>query len=245
MPVCCADSRLSGFTASQLLGYDEARQFADKKGRFPLAEIFLNAPHFPRQGGICADRLHRCARPPPSLLFAAAMSELKRKRELDDEERTDAVDTVGEAPASSSSSAAASAAEVHASCSSSPSSTSASPAIEGGGGKEECGTNAANSKASSPKKADGPEKILICGKEVALKQTGGRKKRKHPMDTLIILAYKGRLAMACKANNMMAALEIYREMKSKGIKQDLSVSLAYLNGALGLPGSVLCPYPLG
>lgn len=44
------------------------------------------------------------------------------------------------------------------------------------------------------------------------------------MDALVVLAYKGQLAMACKANSMVSALEIHREMKSKGIKQDLSVS---------------------
>lgn len=80
-----------------------------------------------------------------------------------------------------------------------------------------------SSAASSSTKGD-PATIVICGKEVLLKGTGGRKKRKHPIETLIILAYKGRLAMACKANDMVAALDIYREMKSKGIKQDLSVS---------------------
>lgn len=70
----------------------------------------------------------------------------------------------------------------------------------------------------------GPPTIVICGEEVRLKGTVGRRKRKHTLETLIILAYKGRLAMACKVNNMVRALEIYREMKSKGIKQDLSVS---------------------
>lgn len=57
-----------------------------------------------------------------------------------------------------------------------------------------------------------------------MKHTGGRKKRKHPLETLIVFAYKGQLAMACKANNMVNALEIYREMKTKGIQRDLEVS---------------------
>lgn len=67
--------------------------------------------------------------------------------------------------------------------------------------------------------------ILICGEELPLKDTGGRKKRKHPLETLVLLAYKGRLAELCKANDMVSALEVYREMKSKSIKQDLAVSL--------------------
>lgn len=69
--------------------------------------------------------------------------------------------------------------------------------------------------------------ILICGKEVALQSTMGRKRRKHTLETLVILAYKSRLAIACKANDMMAALEIHREMKNKGVKQDLSVRLGF------------------
>lgn len=66
--------------------------------------------------------------------------------------------------------------------------------------------------------------IMICGEEVILKGKVGGRRRKQPIETLKVLAYKGRLAMACKANNMMAALEVYREMQSKGIKQDPSVS---------------------
>lgn len=92
-------------------------------------------------------------------------------------------------------------------------------------------TTSAASSSSSPPSARNNErapkptkKILICGKEVTLKDTGGRKKRKQPMEALVILAYKGQLAMACKVNSMLSALEIYQEMKSKGIKQDLSVS---------------------
>lgn len=64
---------------------------------------------------------------------------------------------------------------------------------------------------------------MVCGKEVMVKHTGGRKRRKHPIETLTILAYKGQLALACKANNMVSALEIYREMKTKGVQQDLPV----------------------
>lgn len=65
--------------------------------------------------------------------------------------------------------------------------------------------------------------ILICGEEVVLKGTGGRKKRKCSRDTLILTAYKGRLARMCRADNMSSALEIYKEMQAKGIKQDLEV----------------------
>lgn len=66
--------------------------------------------------------------------------------------------------------------------------------------------------------------IMICGEEVVLKGKAGGRRRKQPIETLKVLAYKGRLAMACKENNMMTALEVYREMQSKGIKQDPSVS---------------------
>eukprot|EP00903_Cladosiphon_okamuranus_P008688 g8324.t1 len=79
-------------------------------------------------------------------------------------------------------------------------------------------------------------KIMICGKEIIVKHTGGRKKRRHPIETLIVLAYKAQLALACKANNMVSALEIYREMKTKGIHQDLSTHLMVLSLCGGSPG---------
>ena len=84
-------------------------------------------------------------------------------------------------------------------------------------------------------------KIMICGKEITVKHTGGRKKRKHPIETLTIQAYKGQLALACKANNMVSALEIYREMKTKGVQQDLSVRGETLGVHVGgSPGPTEC-----
>ena len=84
--------------------------------------------------------------------------------------------------------------------------------------------------------------ILICGKETVLKSTGGRKRRKHPMETLVILAYKARLALECKANDMVAALEIYDEMREKGIKRDLSVSFFSDFLVAGMPLRVLAGF---
>eukprot|EP00752_Nemacystus_decipiens_P005171 g4693.t1 len=81
-----------------------------------------------------------------------------------------------------------------------------------------------------------PAKIMICGKEVTVKHTGGRKKRKPPIETLTILAYKGQLALACRANNMVSALEIYREMKAKDIQRDLSTHMMVLSLCGGSPG---------
>lgn len=72
---------------------------------------------------------------------------------------------------------------------------------------------------------DSPQTINICGEEVLLKRGGGRKKRKLNRDTLIFMTYKARLAEMCRADNMLAALDIYKEMKSKRIFQDLEVSI--------------------
>lgn len=168
------------------------------------------------------------------------MTELKRKREdVDDGKPDDEVAgttdvALGQAVHSSSSSS-----------SSSPSSQSTPPLstaqvpqclseVEGEAKSLDDSPAASTGVASvAADKTDKPvassaaadrQTILICGKEVVLQSTGGRKRRKHPMETLVILAYKSRLAIACKANDMMAALEIHREMKSKGVKQDLSVS---------------------
>lgn len=81
-----------------------------------------------------------------------------------------------------------------------------------------------NDTSGHPARAGGPSTITICGKEVVLKGTAGRKKRKYDRDALILMAYKGHLARMCKADNMVSALEIYREMKSKKIVPDLEVS---------------------
>lgn len=175
-----------------------------------------------------------------------AMSELKRKREdvdegkPDDDEAAAGTGTTDVAPAqvvlhpSSSSTSSPS--------SSSPQSTPPAPAptppapcstLEEGeiethvsGAADTPSVDAVKVDKRAAKKVAVAERqtILICGKEVVLKSTGGRKRRKHPMETLVILAYKARLALECKANDMVAALEIYDEMKQKGVKRDLSVS---------------------
>lgn len=163
------------------------------------------------------------------------MTELKRKREdVDDGKPEDGVaGTTDVAPSSSSPSSQSTPPVAPAPaplvCSSEEegevSSHGDSPAAS------TSGTSGAADKADKPaakNAAADRQTILICGKEVVLKNTGGRKRRKHPMETLVILAYKSRLAISCKANDMVAALEIHREMKSKGVKQDISVRFFFI-----------------
>lgn len=151
------------------------------------------------------------------------MTDLKRKREdvddgKPDEDEVAAGTTTDVAPAqvvlppSSSSSSTSS-------CSPSAQSTPAPPPPAAP--PEQCTSEEEGEIRPAPKSA--PQTILICGKEAVLKTTGGRKRRKHPMETLVTMAYRARLAVTCKANDMVAALEIYREMKTKGVKQDLAV----------------------
>lgn len=112
-----------------------------------------------------------------------------------------------------------------------------SSSSSGGGGASATTTTAAETAPTTSSASSAPpppvncdkrtpkpaKKILICGKEITLKESGGRRKRKPSLETLVFLAYHGQLVTACKANNMLSALEIYQEMKSKGIKQDLAV----------------------
>lgn len=178
------------------------------------------------------------------------MAELKRKREEDapEAEEPGTVDATCAAPTSSPvaaplsppaesgapATAAAAAAEPNAAVerAAAPDATLnvsevSGAAAEGGEAvKAAAAAPSPSPRAPKQKKRHEPPpaaKIMICGKEITVKHTGGRKKRKHPIETLIILAYKGQLALACKANNMVSALEIYREMKTKGVTQDLSV----------------------
>lgn len=155
------------------------------------------------------------------------MSELKRKREDGDE---------GEAGVAGACSLTSSLSSVSQANDSSQSATTGACSSGDGAGADsgECKTETGDAGASASALSasarpagheDGSATIIIRGEEVVLKGTAGRKKRKHSVQTLIVLAYKGSLALACKANDMVAALDIYREMKSKGIKQDLSVSV--------------------
>lgn len=178
------------------------------------------------------------------------MSELKRKREEDscEAEELGKTDATYAAPAMPSSPPPEPAAPATAAAEPDTGERAAAPDttpnVSGGpgttaqGGESGAKTEAeaaaaAAAPSSSPrapkqKKRHEPPpaaKIMICGKEITVKHTGGRKKRKHPIETLIVLAYKGQLALACKANNMVSALEIYREMKTKCIQQDLSVRM--------------------
>ena len=178
----------------------------------------------------------------------ATMTELKRKREdVDDGKSEDEVAGTNDiAPTQSTSS--------------SPSSQSTPPTPPQCSSEEE-GEVRSHGDGSAPStrvvsvaadKADKPaaksaatdrQTILICGKEVVLKSTGGRKRRKHPIETLVILAYKSRLAITCQANDMVGALEIHREMKNKGVKQDLSVSFFQGVDCLLLPSLVYACVP--
>lgn len=174
------------------------------------------------------------------------MSDLKRKRNVDDEgNHVPADDGTVDAEASpqkQQQKLEESPTSSQTACSSTPQAPSEETqrchgtAVEATTSKS---TDAPSSSAASSSTKGDPATIVICGKEVMLKATGGRKKRKHPMETLIILAYKGRLALACKANDMVAALDIHREMKSKGIKQDLSVSRYWRNFAFFLVSFVV------
>ncbi|CAM9258489.1 unnamed protein product [Hapterophycus canaliculatus] len=187
------------------------------------------------------------------------MSDLKRKREDDEVDKAQAVSASPvpavppkALPSPVSRAVGQTAASLTPSASTAEGGTS--PHATGTAGNAS-GTNGAPSKAvkeggaaaqvspSSPDKPPPAKRIatpaptiVICGKEITLRQTGGRRKGKHPMDALVILAYKGQLAMACKANSMVSALEIHREMKSKGIKQDLSTHLMVLSLCGGSPG---------
>ena len=151
----------------------------------------------------------------------------KRKREGDDKLEPDAVDkSEGEGALNTSSSLSAAKPGGQAELQTNGSHGTCSPGEESTPARVDLSKAAdlASKAMSFTGGKDGPVKITICGEEVTLKGTAGRRKRKQPIETLILLAYKGRLAMACKNNNMVAALDLYREMKSKEIKQDPSVS---------------------
>ncbi|CBJ26017.1 conserved unknown protein [Ectocarpus siliculosus] len=187
------------------------------------------------------------------------MSELKRKREEHDpEEEPDVTDAI---PAASPRAApvpptavavqpatAAAAAPRESTASEGSKSEAAGPtadtAVAPGGTdppaisaeKDAAGATSSGTRRGKSKPPTTAGKITICGKEITLQHTGGRKKRKHPMETLILLAYKDELTLKCKANNMVSALEIHQEMKSKGIKQDLSTHMMVLSLCGGSPG---------
>lgn len=209
-----------------------------------------NEPRPCRQGNTAAI-LHPHSSPPPKrALNSSLMSELKRKREEDDpeEEEPDVKDATPVAlpraaqvsptavevqPATAKAAAApreSTASEGSKSEAAGPAEDTAAP---GGTGppatsaeKDTAGVTSSGARRGKSKPPTTAGKITICGKEITLQHTGGRKKRKHPMETLILLAYKDELTIKCKANNMVSALEIHQEMKSKGIKQDLSVRKA-------------------
>ncbi|CAB1119970.1 unnamed protein product [Ectocarpus sp. CCAP 1310/34] len=188
------------------------------------------------------------------------MSELKRKREEDDPEEepgvTDAVPVASPrvapvpptAVAAVQPAAAAAAAPRESTASEGGKSDEAGPATDTAVAPDGTGPPAISAeKAAAGATSEGTRrgkskppttagKITICGKEITLQHTGGRKKRKHPMETLILLAYKEELTLKCKANNMISALEIHQEMKSKGIKQDLSTHMMVLSLCGGSPG---------
>lgn len=105
------------------------------------------------------------------------------------------------------------------------------------------GVVAAGAKASGASK-ETTRTVLICGKEVPLcgggKRKGkgkGKKRRGGPVEGMVLTAYKKELALACKANDMMSALDMYREMEVKGIKHDLEVKYLWLTDK---PFTVLC-----
>ncbi|CAM9590388.1 unnamed protein product [Ectocarpus fasciculatus] len=185
------------------------------------------------------------------------MSELKRKREEDDPE-VEEPDVTDATPAASLMAAPVSPTAVAvqpATATAAPPESTASegskaagPAADaavapGGAGpsaipaaEDAAGATASGTRRGKSKPPITAGKITICGKEITLQHTGGRKKRKHPLETLILLAYKDELTLKCKANNMVSALEIHQEMKSKGVKQDLSTHLMVLSLCGGSPG---------
>ncbi|CAM9736570.1 unnamed protein product [Ectocarpus sp. 12 AP-2014] len=188
------------------------------------------------------------------------MSELKRKREEDDPEKEpDVTDTIPAASpraapvpptavAAVQPAAAAAAPQRESTASEGSKSDEAGPAADtavapGGTGppaisaeKDAAGATSSGTRRGKSKPPTTAGKITICGKEITLQHTGGRKKRKHAMETLILLAYKDELTLKCKENNMVSALEIHKEMKSKGIKQDLSTHMMVLSLCGGSPG---------
>lgn len=149
-------------------------------------------------------------------------SDVKRKREEADErqQRRDATATEpagGDALPSSSPSIPA---ETTPALITAPSasSSSATPAAVSDAPKAPAGAGAGAGARSSGTPA---RTVMVCGKGVALQ--GGGKRRKLSVEAMVLTAYKKELALTCKVNDMVSALEMYREMKAKGIKQDLGV----------------------
>lgn len=175
----------------------------------------------------------------PCYSHTSTMSALKRKREDDDERGVASLDTAARPVADAAMEASDESPVAQAPLPNGSGEQAPLPASAGGdstgGGQEASAVTASTAAAaagpesSSASGASGPVNIVICGEEVVLKGTAGRRKRKQPVDALIALAYKGRLARASKSNDMVSALEVYREMKAKGVKQDLSVSASSLS----------------
>lgn len=155
------------------------------------------------------------------------MSDLKRKREDDESPQepdvsiaasTPATDDTNDAQPPSANPHAASDTSSTSQVARSPHNRQTEISDDSRGGMAATGATA----GASEEKA-----ITICGKRVVLKGGGGgggrKRKRKQPLEAMVLMAYKARLAQTCKANDMISALEMYREMKTKGIKQDLGV----------------------
>lgn len=165
----------------------------------------------------------------------SVMSDLKRKREDDDGEGEENVEIPGRTP--SCPLVAPPVAEALAPSTEPPTQTSAGT-TKGDGKIGNCNREGSttdiqsNTGALPPSTATlsaegaavNPFTTMICGEEISLTDTAGRRKKKRSREMLVFLAYQAQLAITCQDNNMMAALEIYREMKSKGIRQDVSVS---------------------
>ncbi|CAM9907272.1 unnamed protein product, partial [Choristocarpus tenellus] len=78
--------------------------------------------------------------------------------------------------------------------------------------------------------------FTVCGTSVTLKGMSKRKRRKHSPESLTAIAYKQQLTLLCKANDMVPALEVFDEMKAKGIKRDLFAYQVILAVCGGSPG---------